>query len=691
MKLNLPKLMSMLIFTAAVLLNFSCAKDSDLLVDYVVDDNNTAIEEDKEEEPQEVVIDLENAAITTKEDKPVTFNILNNTTSKGGGRRTYKSSRNPKYGELTIQKDSIALYSPLNDFNGTDDLELTLEVTNEDETTSEVVVTVDITIDAVTDVIQDTIVTTTDDPIVIEPLKNDTFNKESTVSITEISEPANGTAVLNNNNTITYTPKANTSGEDTFTYTTSITNVDETVNTEKGTIIVSKEAVTEVPPASGDMDYGPLKAFPTAFGGGANVTGGRGGRVIHVTNLNASGSGSLREAVEASGKRTIVFDVSGNINLGGAELRGNSDLTIAGQTAPKGGITFTNGTIKFSGKRNIIIRYMRGRPAEATSGEVKHGDAFIFSGCDDVILDHVSVSFGGDQATTLAAESSTHSSRRHTVQRSIFSDSYTGVLLGDSNAPFESTDDVSFIYNVVVDMPHRTPNVGGTGSFEVINNVIYNWRNRATNINQSAPHLNHIANYYKRGRSTEQNSVAANANKVQTSASALIYTRKNYYSGNVLKGLESENNEVIWSTFSGSNPVPSRYFVDTQFPLIGVPVPIMNATEAYSNVLADVGANKYIDDNGTVQLYLDEYDTIKIFNIKNDISTKVYRDYSSWRIPSLPTNKRANNYDTDGDGMADAWELANGLDPNNPDDAAADRNNDGYTNLEDFLNQVDFL
>ena len=178
--------------------------------------------------------------------------------------------------------------------------------------------------------------------------------------------------------------------------------------------------------------------------------------------------------------------------------------------------------------------------------------------------------------------------------------------------------------------------------------------------------------------------------------STLIYTKKNYYnssvSGSVLTGNESTTNSIIWSTRSSSNPVASNYFTETQFPLLGAAAPILSATDAYNSliILKDVGANKYIDDNGDVKTYIDPYDKTKLDNIANDISTTAYRDYSSWVIPTLPENTRGETYDSDGDGMADNWELANSLDPNNANDANADRNGDGYTNLEDFLNQVDF-
>ncbi len=442
-----------------------------------------------------------------------------------------------------------------------------------------------------------------------------------------------------------------------------------------------------------DNDYGELKAFPTAFGAGASASGGRGGKVIRVTNLNSEGSGSFREALNSSGPRTVIFDVSGNIDLQGRDiyLSGSTkgDLTIAGQTAPRGGITFTNGTIYFEGVDNIIIRYLRGRPAQAVNGEVSQGDAFIFWGCNDVILDHISISFGGDQAMTF--NSGTKTMRRITVQRSLIADSYTGVIMGANNPDrYKDVDGVSFLNNLIVDMPHRTPNFSGDGYFESVNNVVYNWLNRAVNVNGGNAKVNHLNNYHKRGRTTERNTIAYNSNKIQipnSRTAPLVHTSGNYYQPVITNS--GDDNTVIWTNFRDSSQLPSQYFTSEIYPLLGAPVPMESATQAYNDVLSDVGANRFIADDLTSQMYLDNYDDTKINNVINDVST-VQRNYSNWVIPNLPSSTRSSNFDTDLDGMPDLWEISVGLNPRNAEDGNRDRNNDGYTNLEDYLNLVDF-
>ncbi|SHG18459.1 hypothetical protein SAMN03080594_1192, partial [Arenibacter palladensis] len=284
MKITPSNLLQVTLACFVLFLNFSCNKDSDLLAEYVVEENPIG------SDPKEVILDLAHAVFTTEEDQPVTFNLLYNTSSERKGRRRYKSSSKPTYGEITIEKDSIAVYTPPSDYNGKDDIEITLEVTNEDETTTEEVVTVDVTVEPVEDVVEDIVEVTSEEPIVIEPLKNDTFKKESDVVITEVSQPSNGTAVINEDNTITYTPNADNSeqttseevvteevapeegtleetppAEDTFTYTTAVTNPDNTVSEETGTVTVTDKTPTE-PTSPSEM--GALKAFPGAEGFG---------------------------------------------------------------------------------------------------------------------------------------------------------------------------------------------------------------------------------------------------------------------------------------------------------------------------------------------------------------------------------------------------------------------------------------
>ncbi|MBR9846117.1 MAG: hypothetical protein GYB35_08425, partial [Algicola sp.] len=433
--------------------------------------------------------------------------------------------------------------------------------------------------------------------------------------------------------------------------------------------------------------FSQVPAFPQALGAGKIATGGRGGQVLRVTNLNPSGPGSFKAAMETPGPRIIVFEVSGNIVLNDEiELTmQHSNFTVAGQSAPEGGITITNDFIRLGGGwsdpnsacNNGIFRYIRFRNAryDGSSDNARH-NAVVSKGTVGLIFDHCSFSFNDDQAIAIGGVYGDLTDI--SVQHCIFSENATGIIAGLSGSYQEGR--ASFINNLFVDQTHRTPNMGGNLQYDIINNVFFNWKSRLCNINGGSPEVNYIGNYLREGSYTD--SGATNQVQTGTGTTPTIYTANNYHNTYYTSPQLDDRN--LWQLFVNSGSVPNNRFTTTMHPIMGGYSPV-SAQVAYTNVLNDVGANKYINEDGSFGTYIDTYDTTKINNTLNSISTNP--ENTNWTLPTLPNNSRPSNYDTDNDGMADVWENNTFGDLTRT--ANGDEDNDGYTNIEEFLNGSD--
>lgn len=429
-------------------------------------------------------------------------------------------------------------------------------------------------------------------------------------------------------------------------------------------------------------------AFPTAYGAGAYTTGGRNGQVVHVTNLNNSGSGSLRAALQQKFPRIIVFDVSGVINLTSILPVGqnSSNFTIAGQSAPQGGITITGKPIQLGWGdfcNNVIIRYIRFRNGSYTGdADVYDHNGLVSTGTEGLVLDHCSFSFCDDQAISLNARYG--DLRNITIQNCVFSENATQIIVGHNLTNI--TDNISVIGNLFTDISHRTPNIGGRGSkrVDLINNVMVNYVNRLTNLNYTPDsRLNNIGNYYKRGSysGSRHNVVQRYTGMMDT---PLIYSAYNYDEVLYPTPVEGDNN--LWTDFTNyGQALDPSFFTSTRFDLIGRDPVIKSAVQAFNDVQNNIGANKYLNADGSFGIYYDTYDETKINNIGDNIYLDPFNKI--WVQPVLPNNSRASNFYGTNQHIPSEFLTTRGV--GNTLTVHNDIAPSGYTWIEEYINQVD--
>lgn len=419
-------------------------------------------------------------------------------------------------------------------------------------------------------------------------------------------------------------------------------------------------------------DPATIVAFAGALGAGKLSVGGRGGAVIRVTNLDDSGPGSLRAAVETDGPRTVIFDIGGTIRLASPLRIREPRITIAGQTAPGGGITLRGHPLLISAD-DVVVRYIRSRLGDEDGVET---DAVTIDRGQRIILDHVSASWSVDE--TLSIGSRDRVIDAVTVQWSIIAESlnlsthskgdhgYGSLVRGNRGARFTFHHNLWAQHRARMPRPgnYLTPAVDPVGPyFEFTNNVFYDWGQGHAGYNSDKSPATvstyvFAGNAYKRGPDStgavifEEESSAAHA----------------WFEGNSIDGVTPAD---PWAPVTGDDAPGYR--------LTALPAWAMGATEtpdqAWTSVLAGAGASRVRDAVDTRILAGVADGTGRIINSQTDVG--------GW--PDLATGTPWT--DTDGDGMPDDWESAHGLDPATA-DGAADRNGDGYTNLEDWLNSL---
>lgn len=429
-------------------------------------------------------------------------------------------------------------------------------------------------------------------------------------------------------------------------------------------------------------------AFPGAEGYGRFAIGGRGGKVIAVTNLNDDGPGSLRDAVNQDvGPRTIVFNVSGNIELKSRLVINRPYITVAGQTAPGEGITVTRAPVGLTGN-DCIGRFLRVRIGSGTTF-----DGMGLTGANHSILDHCSISWTIDESF------SSRGAHNITLQRTLISEAlnsaghdkyeagkmhgYAATIGGDIG---------SFHHNLLAHNYGRNWSMGGglngdgyySGRLDIRNNVVYNWGKRTTD--GGASEVNFVNNYYKPGAATDI-FVALTADHEGVGKGSQRY----FFEGNVMPGYFDENNQEKGRRSKIKNNEIVDYETFVNKPFFESYVNTQSANQAYKNVLSDVGANQPKFDKHDQRIINETLKGTHTFKgSKSGLLGMIDTEADAGGFPNYVSEKRPEDWDTDHDGLPNWWEEAHNLNPNSsPNDFSEtnnDKDKDGYTQLEDYLN-----
>jgi pectate lyase len=398
-----------------------------------------------------------------------------------------------------------------------------------------------------------------------------------------------------------------------------------------------------------------VPAFPGAEGFGALTTGGRGGEVYRVTNLQDAGPGSFRDAVSQP-HRTIVFDVGGVIRLQ-SNVAVASDVTLAGQSAPGEGIALYGRSVSFSGASNVVVRYLRFR--EGIGGD-RGKCAVNIAGGSQLIFDHCSIQWGRWDCLGV-----TRGSHDITFQHCLIGEGLDPQRFG---ALVDSVTNVTFSHNLWINNHSRNPKA--KGRIQYLNTVVYNWG--VTGLvggHSAAPHdLDVMGNYFIKGPSSNDRFVG------QFAATDHVFQE-----GNVAD-LDCDG------TLNGRAVVPADFGAGEGRPTFGprpfmqppIPVTLQPAAAACSNVLATAGASLRRDavDRRLIEEVASLGKRGKI--IRSEIEVGGIGELVGGTAP----------LSTAGDGIPDAWKVAHGLDPRAANVANSDCNGDGYPNVEKYLNSL---
>ena len=434
-----------------------------------------------------------------------------------------------------------------------------------------------------------------------------------------------------------------------------------------------------------------IPAFPGAEGFGANSKGGRGGRVLVVTNLNNGGSGSLRACIEASGPRSCVFRTGGIIKLNTQVQVTNPYLTIAGQTAPGDGVTLridpasTLGPMKIM-THDVIVRYLRFRPGNGTLENLP-GESEVLANIDaitignnrqsgqlyNIIIDHCSFSWGVDENVNIWDDA-----KNITFQWNIISEGLhcvpgnsechsKGMIIGS-----EGSQKISIHHNLFAHNVGRNPMIKTAGIVDLVNNIMHTPQNIVGSVDPQYGRFNSnwVGNYVQAKDDSSYGILKLGSSLL--SCANKYYLKNNIEINNKASLNNPEANFVNPLRFGRKCIVQNRYDA--------APVTTTSPFQAFDDVLENAGAR------------LPTRDAIDK-RIINDVRNKIYRivndpsEVGGW----LLTTSHTTQADDDRDGMVDSWELTHfgNLSRGSSSDSSSDFDGDGYTDLEEYMNGTD--
>lgn len=435
-------------------------------------------------------------------------------------------------------------------------------------------------------------------------------------------------------------------------------------------------------------------AFPEAEGDGAGAIGGRGGKIIEVTNLNDTGPGSLRAACEEKGPRIVIFRVAGIITIKNPIEITSPFITIAGQTAPAGGITIKGHQISVR-THDAIIRFIRVRTGRRDDFHMQEGDCLsIGNHCQNVIIDHCSFSWSNDENMEIWSDED--AAQNVTVSWNLIAEGLSykhescGLLIGsDINAL--GMKNLCIHHNLFMHGDSRFP-LAKSHDAEIINNLMYNWRWWPAGI-EGGIIVDIINNKFKPGANMLKSYDYEVMVRIDWKNQAYGPPGKPsiYIEGNIGPHQSNPKGDnwgmlICWREWTPLGYQPDRIICERKHPMQNekYPVTIHHVDILEKIILPDVGAAKRLDENGH---WISDRDLVDERLVREYVNGTGFIPFDENDVGGYPKINAGKPYnDSDHDGMPDQWEKRWKFDPDDPLDSSKDKDGDGYTNIEEFLN-----